>query len=187
MLMEIDELIQQGVVLKNSLQEVRSQWGTYYKHLSQDAFESWLMLTKRYINTQYHGDKSVEEFEKLAAEVNPTPKQLAKMIGILEAMKQIPQIARTFEPTKQMPLVSITNTQSQTQTQNVFIEIFMEALHEELSMKQIRDLKAIAEDEHKSVEEKKASILDRIKEFGMDTLSNIVANVLTNPTVWTMM
>ena len=187
--MEIEELIQRGMELKNSLQEVHSQWGTYYKHPNQDAYEEWLMLTKRYINTQYYGDKSTEEFEKIAADVNPSPKQLAKMLGILGAMKQIPQIARTCEQKEQKPLVSITNTQnqSQSQSQNVMLKVFVEALHEELSGRQIRELKSVAEDENLNEEEKKSTILDKIKEFGKDTLASIVANVLTNPTIWGMM
>lgn len=185
--MTIEELIEQGKVLKNSLRERSNEWGTWYAHANQDAYENWLMLTKRYINTHYPGDKGVAEFEKLADYAHPTPTQMAKMIGILEAMKQIPEISRTNEPKVQSPLVSITNTQSQSQTQNIFIEVFVEALHEELSKKQIRELKAIAEGENRTSEEKKASILDKIKDFGLDTLSGVIANVLSNPAVWAMM
>jgi hypothetical protein len=48
-------------------------------------------------------------------------------------------------------------------------------------------LKEIAEDTEIGTEEKKSSILDKIKEFGKDTLASIVANVLTNPAIWGMM
>lgn len=186
--MEIDELIQQGRVLKNSLQFHCGHYFDYYTHADNQAYESWLMLTKRYINTMYAGDKFVLEFEQVAEDKNPSPKQFEKMLAILEAIKQLPQLVKSSAENAN-PMVSITNNQSQEQfqTQNVFVEMFMEALHEEMSGKQIRELKAIVEDENKSVDERKASILDRIKEFGIDTLSSIVANVLTNPAVWAMM
>lgn len=62
--------------------------------------------------------------------------------------------------------------------------MFVDALHEELSRKQIREVKEIAENTNLTHEEKKSSILNEIKDFGIDTLSNIVANVLTNPAIW---
>lgn len=183
--MEIEELIQQGRALKNVLQERRGSWGTYYVHPDQDAYEKWLMLTKRYINTAFSGDKCIEEFEKLA-EKSPYPTQLSKMLGILEAMKQLPQVV-AVKSENTNPMVTITNTQTQSQSQNVFLNVFIDALHEELSRKQIRELKEIAEDTEIGTEEKKSSILDKIKEFGKDTLASIVANVLTNPAIWGMM
>lgn len=183
--MEIDELIQQGRVLKNVLQERRGSWGTYYVHPDQDAYEKWLMLTKRYINTAFPGDKCIEEFEKLA-EGSPYPTQLAKMLGILEAMKQLPQVV-IVKSEQINPMVAITNNQMQNQSQNVFLEVFIDALHEELSKKQIRELKEIAVNNELGEEEKKSSILEKIKDFGKDTLASIVANVLTNPAIWGMM
>lgn len=184
--MELNELIQQGRVLKNSLQFHTGNYFDYYTHANNQAYESWLMLTKRYINTMYSGDKFVSEFELLSEERNPTPELFDKMLAILEAMKQLPEVVKgNIE--KANPMVAITNTQNQSQNQNVFIEVFMEALHEELSGRQIKELKSVAEDDNLNEEEKKSTILDKIKDFGMDTLSNIVANVLTNPSIWTMM
>lgn len=186
--MELDELIQQGRVLENSLQFHSGHYFDYYTHASNQAYESWLMLTRRYINTMYAGDKFVSEFELVAEDKNPSPEQFDKMIAILEAMAKMPQVVKkSVEKSQSMVTVNNNQSQEQSQTQNVFLEVFVEALHEELSMKQIRELKVIVEDEQKSAEEKKASILGRIKEFGKDTLASIVANVLTNPTIWGMM
>ena len=179
--MGINELIQQGKELKCSLQEKHSQWGTFYSHSNQDAYESWLMLTKRYINTQFPRDKSVLEFEELSEE-SATPKLFAKMIGILEALQVLPDVVKDSQGETQ-PVVTINNTQNQTQSQSVLIEMFVDALHEELSRKQIREVKEIAENTNLTHEEKKSSILNKIKDFGIDTLSNIVANVLTNPAI----
>ena len=63
--MELNELIQQGRVLKNSLQFHTGNYFDYYTHANNQAYESWLMLTKRYINTIYSGDKFVSDFELL--------------------------------------------------------------------------------------------------------------------------
>lgn len=180
--MELEDLIQQGRSLQNSLQQHRSEWGVTYRHLNQDAYEGWLMLTKRYINTQFPGDKSVLEFEELSEE-SATPKLFAKMLGILEALQVLPDVVKDSQGETQ-PVVTINNTQNQTQSQSVLIEMFVDALHEELSRKQIREVKEIAENTNLTHEEKKSSILNKIKDFGIDTLSNIVANVLTNPAIW---
>jgi len=184
--MELNELIQQGRVLKSSLQFHTGNYFDYYTHANNQEYESWLMLTRRYINTMYTGDKFVTEFELLSEERNPTPELFDKMLAILEAMKQLPEdVKGTTE--KANPMVAITNTQNQSQSKNVMLKVFVEALHEELSGKQIRELKSVAEDENLNEEEKKSTILDKIKEFGKDTLASIVANVLTNPTIWGMM
>ena len=183
--MGINELIQQGKELKCSLQEKHSQWGTFYSHSNQDAYESWLALTKRYINTQFPRDKSVLEFEELSEEL-ASPKLFAKMIGILEALQILSDVVQGTDEETQ-PIVNITNMQNQTQSQSVLVAIFVEALHEELSRKQIREIKEIAENKNLTSEDKKSSILNKIKDFGVDTLSNIVANVLTNPAIWSMM
>lgn len=184
--MEIEELIQQGRVLKNSLQFHSGHYIDYYTHANNQAYESWLMLTRRYINTMYAGDKFVSEFELLSEEKNPTPELFDKMIAILEAIKQLPGVVKSsVEGTP--PMVAITNNQNQSQSQNALLNVFVEALREELSGKQIRELKSVAEDENLNEEEKKSSILDKIKEFGKDALASIVANVLTNPAIWGMM
>ena len=45
----------------------------------------------------------------------------------------------------------------------------------------MKDLKAALADEKSG---KKGSLLEKIKSFGMDTLSNIVANIVTSPAIW---
>ena len=52
---------------------------------------------------------------------------------------------------------------------------------DELTGKQLKDLKAALADEKSG---KKGSLLEKIKSFGMDTLSNILANIVTNPAIW---
>lgn len=187
--MEIEELLQQGRDLKRNLQCHYNDFGDYYTHADHNAYASWLALTRRYLKTYYAGDDFISDFENAAKEINPCPEQMDKMLAILDAIEQLPEVVKTHKE-KSGPKVTINNTQLQSQTQsqsqNVFFDVFVEALHEELSKKQIRELKDIAENKELDAEQKKTSILDKIKDFGMDTLSGLVANILANPAVWAM-
>ena len=184
--MEIDELIRQGRELKNSLQCHYSDFGDYYTHHDNQAYESWLAYTRRYLKTQYADDEFIAEFEKVSSEGHSSPEKMDKMIALLNAISQLPQVVKKASVLPN-PTVTINNTQTQSQSQNMFLEVFIDALHEELSKKQIRELKEIAENNEIGEEEKKSSILEKIKDFGKDTLASIVANVLTNPAIWGMM
>lgn len=80
--------------------------------------------------------------------------------------------------------ITINNTQNQTQNQEQnIIEIFLDAIKDELNGKQRKELLAIAENAENPKEVHKR-IVEKLKEFGIDISANIVANVLTNPTVW---
>lgn len=83
--------------------------------------------------------------------------------------------------------VNTTVTQSQEQKQNqqqdVIVKILLEAVKDELTGKQRKELLAIAE-ETKEPQIAHKSILAKLKEFGEDVAANIVANIITNPKVW---
>ena len=81
--------------------------------------------------------------------------------------------------------ITINNTQNQTQNQEqiIIIEIFLDAIKDELNGKQRKELLAIAENAENPKEVHKR-IVEKLKGFGIDISANIVANVLTNPTVW---
>ena len=83
--------------------------------------------------------------------------------------------------------VNTTVTQNQEQKQNqqqdVIVKILLEAVKDELTGKQRKELLAIAE-ETKEPQIAHKSILAKLKEFGEDVAANIVANIITNPKVW---
>ena len=83
--------------------------------------------------------------------------------------------------------VNTTVTQSQEQKQNqqqdVIVKKLLEAVKDELTGKQRKELLAIAE-ETKEPQIAHKSILAKLKEFGEDVAANIVANIITNPKVW---
>lgn len=79
--------------------------------------------------------------------------------------------------------VSQNQEQHQNQKQDVIVKILLEAVKDELTGKQWKELLAVAKETTDPVESRK-SILDKIKSFGEGVASNIVANIVTNPEVW---
>ena len=82
--------------------------------------------------------------------------------------------------------VTVNVNQSQTQNQSQEINIFIDAIADELTGKQYKELKSIAQ-ENPNPENSKRKIAEKLKSFGGDVLSNIVANIVTNPSVWNCM
>lgn len=77
--------------------------------------------------------------------------------------------------------ININLTQNQNQTVN--INLLISALEDELTVSQLREVNELMKtDEPKYV--KKTKIIDKIKSFGSDVASNILANILTNPNIW---
>lgn len=66
---------------------------------------------------------------------------------------------------------------------NINISIVIESLRDELNGKQISELKASYE-KGTTPDEKKKNIVATIKTFGSDVASNILASILTNPSIF---
>ena len=83
--------------------------------------------------------------------------------------------------------IQITNnlnqSQTQSQEQNVIAKILLEAVKDELTGKQRKELLAIAQ-ESKDPQEAHKGIKEKLKEYGESVSASIVANILTNPDVW---
>ena len=83
--------------------------------------------------------------------------------------------------------IQITNnlnqSQTQSQEQNVIVKILLEAVKDELTGKQRKELLAIAQ-ESKDPQEAHKGIMEKLKEYGANVSASIVANILTNPDVW---
>lgn len=74
--------------------------------------------------------------------------------------------------------INITVNQNQSQTVN--IKILIDALQEELTGRQLNEVQNILE-EDVDKDGKRKKLIDKLKSFGGDVASNIVANILTNP------
>ncbi len=79
--------------------------------------------------------------------------------------------------------VSQNQTQDQHQSQKIVFDIFIESIKDEITGKQLKELKAIINEE-KEPEKAKKKILDKLSSFGIGICSNILTNIISNPIVW---
>jgi ferritin-like metal-binding protein YciE len=79
---------------------------------------------------------------------------------------------------------NINNSNSQSQSQSMALNIFIEAIKDDLTGRQIKELKQIVENENGDIEKTRPKIVNKLLSFGKDVASNIVANLLTNPSIW---
>jgi len=79
--------------------------------------------------------------------------------------------------------INISLNQNQSQHQSVEINIIWESIKDELKGKQAKEIEEIVNGSE-TPEEKKVKLIDKIKSFGSDIASNIVAGILTNPAIF---
>lgn len=72
---------------------------------------------------------------------------------------------------------------NQNQNQSVQIHFIWESIKDELTGKQIRELEEVI-NEDLPAENKKGKVIEKLKSFGGDILTNIIANILTNPNIF---
>ena len=80
--------------------------------------------------------------------------------------------------------IHISLTQNQTQDVKINLNLIVQAFQDELSGKQLKEIQEIIGNKNIKAEEKRTSIVDKIKSFGSDVMSNVLANILTNPDTW---
>ena len=79
--------------------------------------------------------------------------------------------------------INLSQNQSQQQSQQMALNIFLDAISDELTGKQIKEIKEIMAQE-KDIEKAKPKIIEKISSFGLNVASNIIANIITNPNIW---
>lgn len=167
----------------------------YYYYEDAVAYQKWLAMTKRFLALSYPNDKDVIEFEQIS-KTDLSPTQQKKLLAILEALSVFP----TVIPNKQVRphngdndvhkeainiTTTINNSQSQTQEQSLAVQLFVEAIKDELTGRQVKELKSLVEEAGGDIQKARSGILTKIKEFGIDVASNVLANIITNPSIWT--
>jgi hypothetical protein len=150
-------------------------------------YAKWKEKCKRFLNLKFKNDKYIENFEKNCAFYDNSHTH-NELIGIIEAFRDMPSIIQ--KPTSksksgQSTVVNVhqNQQQEQSQSQEIAIHIFLEAIKDELKGKQLKEIKAIITEEPEP-EKAKSKVIEKLKSFGENVLSNIVANVITNPTIW---
>ena len=116
-------------------------------------------------------------------------------MAILEAFAALPiAIPRTTPSTEKQdhergPIqvttnINNSNSQTQNQQQTLAVELFLEAIKDDLTGRQIKELKAVVAEADNDLQKARSGIIEKLKSFGADVASNIVANLLTNPAIW---
>ena len=155
-----------------------------------DNYHVWLATTKRYIGSHYPQDKDVAEFERISKE-HLSSNQQNKLLGILEEFAKIPSIIpENLQDKKGNGAIQVTaninnsNSQMQSQQQSLAVELFLEAIKDDLTGRQIKELKDVVAEAGNDLQKARPGIIEKLKSFGADVVSNIVANLLTNPVIY---
>ena len=169
---------------------------SYYYYDDSEAYQKWLAKTKRLICITYPNDKDVAEFELISSS-NKSPEQQKKLLAILEALALLPtlipiNLSTSADEKNSVGKESINittninnnNTQSQNQEQSLAVQLFIEAIQDDLTGRQIKELKSIVQENGDDLQKARSGIVDKLKDFGSDVASNIVANILINPLIW---
>lgn len=172
-------------------------WGfSYYYYEDSEDYQKWLAKTKRFIAINYPSDKYVNEFEVIS-NGNKSPEQQKKLLAILEAFAVLPTVisdnsisqvsekkGKGKDAINVVTTINNSNTQSQSQGQSLAVELFLDAIRDDLTGRQIKELKAVVVEADNDLQKARPGILSKLKEFGSDVASNIVANLLINPMIW---
>lgn len=192
---QLKELINEQRERIPKLKKDDGAWNTYsYDNVENIAYTQWLENTKRFLNIHFQNDKFIEEFEDLAKGPYALwPKRQQKLLAILEAFLKHPTViekAKSNNPTSAINIsnnITNTNTQSQHQLQQQTIDILIQALEEELSVSQLKEIKQLVREENGDLEKAKPKVIEKLKSFGEGLISNILANIITNPSIWSQL
>lgn len=158
----------------------------YYEYQDKGRYEKWLAETKRFLSIHFPHDKYVIEFEETSKK-RLWLEQQQRLLAILEAFANQPTIIPQEKDGKKEKGINIainnTNNQSQSQEQSYAINMFLEAIKDDLNGKQIKELKKVLDESGNDKEKARNGIISKLKSFGSDVAANIVANILTNPTI----
>lgn len=165
-----------------------------YKYPDMDSYYKWLEKAKRFIEINYPDDKHIADFEQISNQYI-CPNQQKQLLAILEAFAALPIAIPSTTPSTEKqdhergPIqvttnINNSNSQTQNQQQTLAVELFLEAIKDDLTGRQIKELKAVVAEADNDLQKARSGIIEKLKSFGADVASNIVANLLTNPAIW---
>lgn len=163
---------------------------SYYRYESEEdaSYTKWLARTMRFLSIQFPGDKYIDDFERTSKE-DLEPQQQQKLLAILEAFLEYPEVVEKTKPSKFTKGINIHNNISNinTQSQQQSIEILVKVLEDQFSVSQLKEILQVVEEEKGDLEKAKPKLIDKIKSFGENIASNILANIITNPAIWALL
>lgn len=166
----------------------------YYPYYDYDEdertnYQKWLVNAFRFINIKYPNDRFIQEFEEIS-KYDLSPEQQIQLLAILESLASLPTIIpskKSISKTgKERININFNNTNSQSQNleQSFAFNLFMEAIKDDLTGRQVKELKKVVADNNNDLEKARPCIIEKLKSFGSDVVANIVANLITNPSIW---
>ena len=189
---ELEELIKEGETFCQNFTKQENMF--IYYTLSdgvEQSYKDWLESIRLWTKNNYHSEFNV--IDKIVSRINTnkTPSLHDSVLSKLRSMLKHPQKKRPTmnDNNKRNAGVNIYNTlsqeqkQEQSQSQKLLQEIFIEAIKDDLTGKQQKELRAILDEHKEDVEKAKPKLVNKILSFGKDVASNILANILTNPNI----
>lgn len=191
-LINIDSLLKQGTEILDGIRFVPAESNiirlySVYRLPDEAKYECWKNVVIRFLSANYSNDISIADFRKSMDDFEKkhySPTEMRKMLGVLEAYKILPNRIDVSSKVSDKASVVINNTNSQTQNQSQNIDVIIKSLEDMLTVSQIKELKRVVEEVHGDKEKAKPKLIDKIKSFGENLAPSIVANFLTNPSVW---
>lgn len=175
--MNIEELISKGEELEKTIFLLKEYMGyKTYNSRKEEEYQNWISLVKRFIKRENESD--FIELEYAFNRINRDYHQ--KILATLRAIKEFPNKS-IKESIKQEKGVNINIIQNQNQQTNISINLIIQAFQDELNGNQRKEIQTIIDDKELEPEKKKSKIVETLKKFGSDVASNVLANILTNP------
>lgn len=153
--------------------------------------EGWksssIVILSRIFGDNYSGIKAIENIKYSGGGIGDVhwdnltscKKQGKDILGA--CITELETFGQPEQKKKENSGININLTQNQNQTVNV--SLLISTLQDELTGSQLREVTELMKIEEPQSEKKK-KIIEKIKSFGSDVASNIIANILTNPNIW---
>lgn len=183
----LEQLIEEGKDIKSKITYRNPPSGVIrlsssYRLADNSIYEIWKNKAIRFLSISFPNDRCVNDFEEASKEFTKnrnSPILFDKMLAILQACLEMPQI---INDTKNLNIIdksiNVTVSQNQSQQQSQSLDFFMDIIKDELTGKQYKEIKKIIETEPNPALAK-TKLVDKIKSFGIDVMSNIISNIIT--------
>ena len=184
----IEDLIAEGKTFEVKYEAPRFEYGNgvnkfyqgFYYIENGQKFYNWVERAKRFIQTNFPNDIALDRFIELSSKKDMDNVTICNLVAVLVSLKDIYcNCPKVSEKITAQNYIAITQSQEQSQRVNIFLDI----LKESLSNEQYNELKDIVR-KSDNIDVAKPRIVDKLKSFGESIMSNIIANLITNPSIW---
>lgn len=190
----LEKLISDGEVILSLIHEIEYPSNIICTFVDYEIpeyckYERWKSLVIRFLSLNFPDDRCIKDFENATVELKKqhnSPEVFERMIGILHSCLLFPSLPKK-EVSKSIidksVNVNVNQSQNQTQSQKASVDIFLDAIGDKLTARQYNELREIAKTEP-NLEKVKTKVIDKIKSWGEGVSASILANIITNPSIW---